>query len=92
MCQKQETFGGWCVSKFVSGCGWRIRLSAVVTISSSTFFTGDFASQPTAFSFKTGFSICHSFLDSLYMGFSRHSGKLFVRHDKVPLLLLHVTR
>ena len=35
--------------------------------------------------FATHFSICHSFLDSLYMAFSRHSGKLFVRPTKYPL-------
>ena len=29
--------------------------------------------QPPAFSFITGFLICHSFLDFLYMVFSRHS-------------------
>jgi len=38
MCQKQETFGEWDVSKFVSGCGWRNRLSAVVTCDSRHFF------------------------------------------------------
>ena len=29
--------------------------------------------QPPAFSFATHFSICHSFLDFLYMAFSRGS-------------------
>jgi len=38
--------------------------------------------------FITGFLICHSFLDFLYMGFSSHSGKLFVRSEKYPLPLL----
>ena len=57
-------------------------------ILTNSFFTGDFAPRyPSSLRhfFTTHFSICHSFLDFLYIAFSRHSGKLFVRPPKYPL-------
>jgi len=43
----------------------------------NTFFTGGSAPRyPPAYSFTTGFSICHSFLDFLYIGFFAPFGEI----------------